>query len=67
MTMHTPGDWTRNGNQIYSVHTDEDGDHETLICEVFDEHGWWRANVAFDQGGTETPRRAIQTRSRRRS
>jgi len=47
MTMHTPGDWTRNANQIYAAHTDEDGDHETLICDVFDEHDWWKANAAL--------------------
>lgn len=45
MTRHTPGEWVRNFDQIISIHTDEDGDHETLICDVFDGHDWWRANA----------------------
>jgi hypothetical protein len=40
-TAHTPGDRYRNGNPIVSFHTDEDGEHETLIADVFDEHDWW--------------------------
>jgi hypothetical protein len=45
LAEHTPGDWQRNGNQIVSVHRDDDGEHETLICEVFDQHDWWKANA----------------------
>lgn len=42
---HTPGRWTSNGNQIYSAHMDEDGAHETLICEIYAQHDWWRSNA----------------------
>jgi hypothetical protein len=42
---HTPGTWQRNGSQVIAVHTDEDGEHETLICDVYNEHDWWRANA----------------------
>ena len=44
-SRHTPGDWRRNGEQIISVHKDTDGEHETLICDVFSQHDWWRANA----------------------
>jgi hypothetical protein len=44
---HTPGDWQLNADQIISVHTDEDGEHETLIADVFREHDWWRANATL--------------------
>jgi len=45
-THHTPGDWQRNFDQIIAVHSDEYGEHETLICDVFDEHDWWRGKAS---------------------
>lgn len=42
---YTPGTWMRSGNQIVSLHRDADGKHETLICDVFDEHAWWQQNA----------------------
>jgi len=41
----TPGDWTLSGNQLITLHADEDGDHETLIADIFDEHDWAAANA----------------------
>jgi len=41
----TPGDWTLSGNQLIALHTDEDGDHETLIADIFGEHDWAAANA----------------------
>lgn len=48
-TQHTPGDWRLNGSQVISVHTNEDGEHETLIADIFDQHDWWRANARLIQ------------------
>jgi hypothetical protein len=40
----TPGDWTLNGNQLIALHTDQDGDHEGLIAELY-EDDWAPANT----------------------
>lgn len=50
---HTPGGWTLNGYQLVSLHTDEDGDHETLIADVFDDHDWAPANARLLRAAPE--------------
>ena len=42
---HTPGDWTINSGQLIALHTDADGDHETLIADIYNEHDWAKANA----------------------
>jgi len=59
---HTPGNWTINSRQRISLHTDEDGDHETLIAEVFDEHDWWRANARLLRAAPRLLRGATRSR-----
>jgi hypothetical protein len=50
---HTPGDWTLNGDQLIALHTDEDGDHETLIADIFTEHDCWKANARLLRAAPE--------------
>ena len=42
---HTPGDWIINSGQLIALHTDEDGDHETFIADIYTGHDWWKANA----------------------
>jgi hypothetical protein len=42
---YTPGEWTLNGDQLIALHTDEDGDHETLVAEIYTDHDWAKANA----------------------
>lgn len=51
---HTPGNWTLNGDQLISIHTDEDGDHETLIADIFQsDPDWFGANARLLRAAPE--------------
>jgi hypothetical protein len=50
----TPGEWTLlNREQLVALHTDEDGDHETLIADIFTEHDWARGNARLLRAAPE--------------